>query len=356
MKLIFDGPLNSLSFGNVSFNILKELFLAGHDVGLFLSNKDVSAYQVGNNFKEWLERGIERRWEFLNSDVPVLKLWHLNGSEKALSNNQTLLTFYECSEPTPAEVAIAKRQKNCVFSSSYAANLFEEKGATNVSSIHVGFDDSFSPSKKRYLPDDVIHFGLMGKFEKRKHTEAIIKTWLSKYGNNRKYLLSCCVTNPFFNAEQMRAILQNCLGGKSYSNINFLPYLPSNKEVNEFMNSVDIDLTGLSLSEGWNLPAFNMTCMGKWSIVGNHTAHTDWATSHNAIIVEPNGKTPCYDGVFFNKGGDFNQGDFFSYEEGAIEAALEIACHKAKTENPHGKKLAHDMSYKKMVSKIVEIL
>jgi hypothetical protein len=135
-----------------------------------------------------------------------------------------------------------------------------------------------------------------------------------------------------------------------------LPYLPSNKEINEFMNSVDIDLTGLSLSEGWNLPAFNMTCLGKWSIVGNHTAHKDWATKENSIIVEPDGKTPCYDGVFFSRGGEFNQGEFFSYGEGAIENAMNEACKKAKIENTAGKQLALDMSYKSMVDKILEVL
>lgn len=99
----------------------------------------------------------------------------------------------------------------------------------------------------------------MGKFEKRKHTEKIIKLWLSKYGNNNKYQLTVCVTNPFFKQEEMSAVIHNTLEGKRYSNVNFLPYLKTNSEVNELLNSIDIDLTGLSGAEGWNLPAFNAT-------------------------------------------------------------------------------------------------
>ena len=79
----------------------------------------------------------------------------------------------------------------------------------------------------------------MGKFEKRKHTQKIIQTWLKKYGNNTKYQLTCCVTNPFFQPDQMQGLLQSTLEGKSYNNINFLPKLAKNDEVNELLNSID---------------------------------------------------------------------------------------------------------------------
>jgi hypothetical protein len=107
---------------------------------------------------------------------------------------------------------------------------------------------------------DKIHFGLMGKFEKRKHTEKIIKTWIKKYGNNYNYQLTCCINNPFFKKEQMESLINNLLGGTRYGNINFLPFLPHNSQVNDFINSIDIDLGGMSGAEGWNLPSFNATC------------------------------------------------------------------------------------------------
>ena len=65
----------------------------------------------------------------------------------------------------------------------------------------------------------------------------------------------------------MKSVISNALRGKHYKNINFLPHLEKNAEVNELLNAIDIDLTGLSGGEGWNLPAFNATCLGKWSVV-----------------------------------------------------------------------------------------
>ena len=77
------------------------------------------------------------------------------------------------------------------------------------------------------------------------------------------------------------------------------------------MCSIDIDLTGLSGGEGWNLPAFNCTALGKWSVVLNASAHKDWATESNSILVEPSGQIPVDDGLFFKTGLPINQGKFF---------------------------------------------
>jgi hypothetical protein len=194
----------------------------------------------------------------------------------------------------------------------------------------------------------------MGKFEKRKHTGAIIKAWLKKFGNDNRYQLSCCITNPFFKPEQMQAVIQNVLDGKRYTNINFLPYLSTNKEVNEFLNAIDIDLTGLSGAEGWGLPSFNATCLGKWSIVANHTSHKDWATSSNSILIEPNGTEPCYDGVFFIEGQDFNQGSFYTWDEDTVISAMEFASNKFDKFNKNGIELGKELTYSKTVGAIIK--
>jgi hypothetical protein len=210
------------------------------------------------------------------------------------------------------EVAIAKSQDKVIVTSNYALDLFKQKGCDNFVFAPLGFDEDFHRTDRTYLKD-VTHFGLMGKFEKRKNTAGIIKAWLKKYGNNNKYQLSCCITNPFFKPEQMNEIINGVLEGKRYSNINFLPYLKTNQEVNELLNAIDIDLTGLSFAEGWNLPSFNATCLGKWSIVSNATSHKDWATDENSILVECDSHVDSHDGAFFLSGQSFNQGTFPTY-------------------------------------------
>ena len=86
------------------------------------------------------------------------------------------------------------------------------------------------------------------------------------------------------------------------------------------------------------IPAFNATCLGKWSIVLNATSHKDQANKENKII-EPSGKIDAYDGVFFKKGGPFNQGKIFDFSEESFFDALDIAVNKNKSENKEGLKL-----------------
>ncbi|NDG53929.1 MAG: hypothetical protein EBY39_13075, partial [Flavobacteriia bacterium] len=176
----------------------------------------------------------------------------------------------------------------------------------------------------------------MGKFEKRKHTEKIIRCWAKKYGNNYNYQLTCCVSNPFYKKEDMQNTLSNVLQGKRYGNINFLPFMPKNSEVNDYLNSIDIDLGGMSGAEGWNLPSFNATCLGKWSVVLNSTSHKDWATKENSILVEPNGSEPIYDGIFFHKNTPFNQGNISTFNEDEFISAMEKAETKCKINNTEG--------------------
>jgi hypothetical protein len=196
----------------------------------------------------------------------------------------------------------------------------------------------------------------MGKFEKRKHTARILRLWAENYGNNKDYLLSCCITNPFIKPEQMNQLLREAFSGSKPSNINILPFLPANSQVNEFLNSINIDLTGLSGAEGWNLPAFNATALGKWSIVLNCTSHKDWATSENSILVEPSGQEDAHDGVFFHAGQEFNQGQINTFSDEAFTEAVSTALKKCNQKNTEGIKLQNQFTYEKTINKILQLI
>lgn len=320
------------------------------EVAMFpIGNVDVSAYgEQEESFKAWLQECISSRLDRMDKETTTLQLWHLNGSEQRVSSKQILYTFYELDNPTPSEISLSEFQDKTVFSSSYASKQFN---GSHFSPL--GFDNSFYKTNKEYMPDK-IHFGLMGKFEKRKHTEKIIRAWIKKYGNNYNYQLSCCITNPFFKKGQMEAVISNILEGERYGNINFLPFLPKNSQVNDFLNSIDIDLGGMSGAEGWNLPSFNATCLGKWSIVLNSTSHTDWANDRNSLIVQPSDKESAEDGIFFTKDSQFNTGNIFTFNEEEFISAMEIAESKCKINNTEGEKLKEQFTYSKTLDNILK--
>ena len=356
MKLILEAPFNGLSFGNVALNIVREFHRKDVSLSIFPTGEiDFKAYDLSDDLKKYIEDSINNRWKNISSRTPSLKLWHLNGSENRKTKDQYLFTFYECNQPTEVETKICGLQDETFFSSREAKKHFKDKGLTNCNFIPLGFDEDFKITGKEYLKD-TIHFGLMGKWEKRKHTQKIIQTWLKSYGNNPKYQLSCCVSNPFFKPEQMQAIWNETLQGVNYSNLNIIPRLEKNQEVNELLNAIDIDLTGLSGGEGWNLPAFNATCLGKWSVVLNVTSHKDWATKENSILIEPSGEMPAEDGVFFQKDAPFNQGTFYTWSEDEVIEAMRKAESKVGQINTEGVKMGDTMTYSKTVDAILDCI
>ena len=351
-KLVFTAPINSLSLGNVSVNLLREMYKRNIDLTFFPvgSNLEFKAYKLDRGFSEWFTKSVQGRLKTVRRDTPSLKLWHINQSEQKVTDKQYLMTFYELNSPTQEEINLVRLQEHTFFSSTYSKTIFGNV-AQNVSYVPMGFDEEFTVLPRKKI--DSIHFGLMGKWEQRKNTEKIIKLWAKKYGDNMKYQLTCCVTNPFYKPEQMNQVIMQALGGRRYFNINFVPYLETNAQVNDFMNGIDIDLTGLSGAEGWNLPSFNTTALGKWSIVLNATAHKDWATKDNSILVQPNGQMPAYDGVFFHPGQPFNQGSIYTWDDEEVVSAMDTAAKKAKTPNLEGEKLREQFTWSKTLDAIL---
>ena len=356
--IIYKGAINSLSFGNVSINLLKAMYKKGLKVSFFPIGEGLNfeAFdKIDEDFKNWIISSAQNRFHTVSKDQHTLTQWHINGSENRVSKSQTVFSFYEVDQPTLVEKSIVDLQDNFVFASKHAEECFKNAGCNNVHHVPIGFDSDFHETDKEYL-EDVVHFGLMGKFEKRKNTGRILESWAAKYGNNYKYQLTCCINNPFFKPEDMQNVINHSLKGQKYGNINFLPHLKTNSEVNDFINSIDIDLSGLSGAEGWNIPAFNATALGKWSIVMNHTSHKDWATAKNSILIDVDTQEPIYDNIFFKPDTAFNQGNMNTISQDKMIAAFESAESKVKTKNKEGVKLQSKFTYEKTLTQLLKII
>ena len=97
MKLLVNAPINALSFGNVSVNILRELFKKNIDLTFFpIGDKaELDAYdKIDSDFVKYLQSATNDRYSKISKDTPSLKLWHLFGSETRYSKNQSLFTFH----------------------------------------------------------------------------------------------------------------------------------------------------------------------------------------------------------------------------------------------------------------------
>ena len=133
--------------------------------------------------------------------------------------------------------------------------------------------------------------------------------------------------------------------------------MQKNSLYNDFLNSGNI-IIGMSGGEGWGLPEFQSVALGKHAVILNATAYKEWATPENAVLVEPNGKTEAYDGVFFKKGSPTNQGNIYTFDEGDFIEGCEKAIERYKSNpvNTEGLKIQEDFTYSKTVDSIMEVM
>lgn len=328
----------------------------GHSPAIFpIGNPDVSAQNLSPDFVAWLNAGLNKALARHKRTTPIIKLWHLQGSFESYSNRQILLSFYELDNPTLEEVNTVKNNDKVFFSSAFSAKHFQALGCKNVEAIPMGFDKhNFFITGKKYFSDGRVTFNLVGKLEKRKHHLQVLKAWANKYGNNPKYALNCAIVNPFMDIEQQKQAIGQTLGAKYY-NISFQGFLPTNLAYNDYLNSADI-VIGMSGGEGWGLPEFQSVAMGKHSVILNCAGYQDWATEANSVLVQPCGKEEAYDNVFFRKGGPFNQGNIFQFDDAEFIEGCEKAIARAKVGmNYEGVKL-QQMTYKTTVEKLLSAI
>ncbi len=335
MNFNLSCPLNSVSFGQVSYNILKQLYLKGFSPHWFcIGQPDLSVFdKCSEDMKMWLNSCAQKALKSYSRKNPEFRMWHISQSETSHSTEQTLLTFHETSEITQFEKNILNNQKNVLVTSNYTKDVMNAAGVKNVSVVHLGFDDeNFSKIDKHPYQNSCLVWTMAGKVEiTRKKTLRLIKLWASIYGNNPKHRLHLHTYNVFLdpNPEQCAAknqqLIAQALDGKSYWNINLInKHLSSATEYNSFINSGDIFLDA-SGAEGWNLPGFHSTALGKHLVTVNSGGVKEWANNENAVLVESSGMIDAPDNMFFAQNQPFNQGAFPDWKDDDYIAGMKMA-------------------------------
>tara|TARA_B100000959_G_C14920211_1_gene599160 strand:+ start:449 stop:1552 length:1104 start_codon:yes stop_codon:yes gene_type:complete len=365
-SIAFNVPINTVSFGQLSTLLLRSLYKrvltergdSSFDVRVFPygGQIDLSSQEKDDMFELWLKKGVDEALESHKKTDPIFKLWHLVGSMESHSCEQSLLSFYELDSPTKVEINVAKNNKT-FFSSQYTCDVFKSVGV-NCGFMPLAFDSfNFKKTEKKYFEDDRVTFLIVGKLEKRKRHEKVLKAWTKKFGNNKKYFLNCALYNPFLQTDQNNAIIHKTLDGEKFFNVNFVNYMAENQVYNDFINSGDIVL-GMSGGEGWGLPEFHAVALGKHSVIMNAHGYKGWANDSNSVLVDPSGKIDSADGMFFQKGNNHNQGNIFDFDEDDFISACEesIKRHEADPENKEGLKLQEEFSKDKFLDNVLSTL
>lgn len=358
MEFSLNIPINSVSFGQVSLAILREIYRRGLTPSLLpIGNIDISTEEDDPKFIEWINKCVAKYKNSHTRDIPVIKLWHLSGGNESISKKQILISFYELDSPTQFEKNAAQGNIT-VFTNKYTQEVFKNHGV-ETHFIPLGFDShSFNRIDKQFFDDGRITFNLCGKIERRKNQVRVIKSWVKKFGNNRKYSLQTSCYNGFISKELNAKIIAEALENNRYFNFNNIDWMPKNKTYNEFLNSADV-VIGMSSGEGWSIPEFSSVALGKHGVILNAHAHATWANENNSVLINPlKDKIDCYDNLFFKKGMDVNQGQYFNFNEDEFIAGCEEVIKRVEKNrlNEEGLKLQQEFTYEKTVNQLLELI
>ncbi|MDP2692400.1 MAG: hypothetical protein Q8O88_02025 [bacterium] len=352
MNLNCEFPINGLSFGAIAHGITTQLFERGISPNIFpIGNPDLSVYdKASEDYKLWLQGCLNKATTRFKKDFPGLKLWHITNSWHKISNKQSLLTFFELDQITDTEKNILNQQDKIFVTSTETKQVFEDYGVTvPVIYTPMGFDPiHFKRLNKQYFNDGSIVFSLFGKFEKRKHTEKVVRNWVKRFGGDRRYRLHLHIHNVFYNEQQIQATYQKMFDGKNPPfNVQIYPFLKNNSLLNDAFNVTNIVLD-MSGGESISLPSLHCVALGKHAVIHHCSAMKDWTNEQNAVLVQSNGKELVYDGVFFNQGNQFNQGNIYTWDENEFIAACEKAIqrYEANPVNEAGFELQEKYSFK----------
>ncbi len=363
-------PLNSLSFGNVSFLLLRKLFEYKNEgkfdgeIYLFPRGPIDASTQIGPTpeFNQWINEIILNGLTKWKREYPMFCLWHLSGLLESHSNNPSAMSFYELDAPTKFEVCAAKNNKMC-FTSKFTCDTFKTYG---IESKHIplAFDSfNFKPTNKKYHTDSRVVFNILGKLELRKQQSKVIQSWIKRFGNNNKFVLQCGIYNQFLQTNSPQGVVDlnnqyvaQIFGNNKPYNVTLYPFMKDNAQYNDLLCSANI-VIGMSAGEGWGWPEFTSLALGRHGILLDAHAYSDWANDSNAVMVKPNGKMPIVDQIFFKQGDMWNQGQGFSWDEDTFIAACEQAIKRVEANplNENGLLLQERFSANKFVDNILKL-
>jgi hypothetical protein len=152
MNINLELPINGVSFGQVSFGILKEFFDRKILPNIFpIGPVDLESFAIDQSFFDWLKYCCNKAHSNFSRKYPTIRLWHLIESERRLSDRTILWTFHETDFLTDAEKNIIKNNDVVLFSSNYSGEVAKNQGLENVG-VCIPYFDSFNVKKLSGLP------------------------------------------------------------------------------------------------------------------------------------------------------------------------------------------------------------
>jgi len=345
------APINTVSYGIVSLNILKEL-----------SNIiDVSLWPIGEpqvtNQTDWdyVQRACENARSY-DPNAPCIRIWHQFDLAQFVGRGTHVgFPIFELDKFSKLERHHLKSVDKIFVCSNWAKEVINndigEAYASKTNVIQLGVDTKlFSPTplvkKKNYV------FFNCGKWEIRKGHDILSEAFNRAFSTEDNVELWLMTENLFCSKEENAAWQSRYINTPMYSagKIKFIPRVNTHEEVYKIMTQTDCGIFP-SRAEGWNLEALEMMSIGRPVVITNYSAHTQYCNNKNSFLIPVHQTELAYDDKWF-----FGQGSWGVVKSKDVAESMKLAYSAGVSFSQHGVDTANIFTWKNTAKEIINVL
>jgi len=351
MNIYMMAPIGSTGYGYASLNILKSLVSNNNQVGLsIIGNPSLESQEEADIIQQCINT-----ISHIPYDSACLKIWHqFDLLTKPGKGKYFAFPFFEVDSFNSREIHSLQFPDEIIVSSSWAKQILQQNKIDKpIHVVPLGVDLSkfnYQQQNKTKNSNDKYIFCTIGKWEKRKAHDIIIKCFNSAFENTDNVELWMVTHNPFLNKTEEHSWLQQIESCKLKSKIKVFPRLKDHNTVAEIISYSNCGIY-ISRGEGWNMELLETMAMNKPVIVSDYSAHTEYCNKDNSFLVDMTETEPAIDNKWF-----FGQSNWGKIDQNQIDQTIEYMryCYKNHiTNNENGLNTAKQLTWKNTCDMLV---
>lgn len=346
-------PINQLSYGIVSLNLIRELVLQNVNVRVWpigdrindLSNEQVEYYKL---------KGCIKPGFAFDYNAPCLKIFHQFSLADSIGKGPRIgFPIFELDKFSELEKCHLNSVDKILVCSKWAQKIVQrEIPSKDVVVIPLGVDlNIYNENVISERNSSCTVFLNIGKWEIRKGHDILLEAFCKTFGSADNVHL-VMVSEDIFHADnnlQWESYYKNHkLGDK----VTIVKRLPNEKSLADIISKSDCGVYP-TRAEGWGLPILNSMACGKSIIATNYSGQTEFVSIRNSFLVDVDKYEEAYNPPWFIGGGNWAK---ISLDQ--ICACMEYV-HKTKQEgklspNIGGIETARRFSWANSVKLLIE--
>lgn len=348
MNISLICPINKLSYGYLSLNILKELS-KNHNVSLW----PIGGIEYEPKYHSLIKLCIANTGLF-DVYAPAIRIFHQHSLDLFPGRGKKIgYSVFELDTFSDVEKHHLSSCDELIVCSQWAKDVCINNGISiPIHIVNLGVDTNIFYPKP--MPNsDIIRFFNIAKYEKRKSHDIISNAFIDAFKDKKDVSLFYLGESQLYTPEENREWASK-LTKDPLNRIKCLNRLSSLENIADLINLCHCGVFP-SRAEGWNMPLSETLACGRYAIATDVTAHSEYITADNSLVVKTNGLVTASDNKWFrNSVGNWYDVDYSSLVN-QFQAAYEYV-KKNNVLNEAGISTAIAFSWENSAQKIINAI